>query len=172
MTEALALAPDQALQGWRDQIENNGRLLQTIEDQRRQIEELARLNHEVLFEAGRYKTLAEIAEADAAYQKHVADHRGAALEALAGVAHDMARQLTSFAGRCIDAARIDPRPTTALPTTPSPAQPAAPSAPPRPPVEKPRPAAMTSHEDETTDLPMFLTGGADRHVTPLPEVRP
>jgi hypothetical protein len=188
MTEALA--PDHALQGWRDQIDENGRLRQIIEDQRNQVEDLARLNHDALFEANRYRSLYEIATDDAKYQGRVADHRGAALEALAGVATDMARQLTSFAGRCVDAANVQPpalRQQPSLPTAP--AAPPVPPAPPKPPeLAKSQPMAaimpsplaaahpsaprqVAGPEDGVTDLPMFLKA-SHAHVTPLPMVQP
>jgi hypothetical protein len=164
------LAPDHALQSWRDQIEQNNRLQHQIEGMRDDAMAVGRELDAAVFSSDRYKALYEIERDKANYFTRAADQRAAALDALGSLATDMARSLTSFAGRCIDAARADvvlppQQPAPILPATP----PAPPATPPVPPIKPPTPIAGAADDDK--DIPLFLQPGAD-HVTPLPAVTP
>lgn len=147
---SAALEPDQAVQKWRDQIEENNRLQHELVDQREKIEELARLNHEALFEASRFKNLYDITLFERDYLQRANATLKAKLETVAAVAADGARSIEMVSSMAMAASMAEP--------DPMPAPPAAPEVEP----EKP-----TATEAGPMDMPMFL----DRaRATPLPKV--
>jgi hypothetical protein len=58
------LEPDQAVQKWRDQIEENSRLQHAVADRDARISELAILNHEALFAARHYEAQFEAVKSE------------------------------------------------------------------------------------------------------------
>jgi uncharacterized protein YhaN len=88
--------PDHALQQWREQIEENARLRQTIEDQREVNEKLARLNHQIHFEADRHRSLHDVAAADRDYYSQMASHYRAKLQTICVVANDVAGTIATL----------------------------------------------------------------------------
>lgn len=145
------IEPEIAVQKWRDQIEENRRLQHVIADKNAKIEELARLNHQVLFEANRYQALYTTALDECGAWRNRAHILEAQLDAIGMVVQDAARSLDSVADTAFE--RVSKLPT------PVPAnQPAMPQGP---------------IEDEPFDPPVFLRTPAPApngrmHRTPLP----
>lgn len=146
MSDSEMLEPDQAVQRWRDQIEENNRLRHHIADCDARIEELARLNHQALFEANRYQSLYSI-EAD---RRDYAERRVAMLEgqikAIALVSEQASQALRQVAYATIEAATAEP--------------------PPAPPREPPPAAHSPISDDPIEPPPAFVS---KPHATPLPE---
>lgn len=150
MTNEL-IEPEIAVQKWRDQIEENRRLQQVIADRDAKIEELARLNHQVLFEANRYQALYTTAVDECGSWRNRAHALEAQLDAIGMVVQDAARSLDSISDTAFE--RV-----SKLPTPQPSAQPAMPQGP---------------IEDEPFDPPVFLRTPAPApngrmHCTPLP----
>lgn len=160
---SIELRPDDALQGWRDQIEENARLQHAIADRDEQIEELARLNNQALFEANRYKALYDAAIAERDYLVRVRETMRAKLEAFGSVALDVAHSIENMSTLAILAINAEP--------APMPPQPPADPTPPPTPAEPSPPITPDPLTDPALELPAFLTNNTG-HVTPLPAVVP
>lgn len=161
--------PDQALQQWRDQIEENTRLQHAIADRDVQVEKLGRLNHDVLFEANRYKALYEAVTSERDYLQRKSMALQSRLEAVAGVAAGVARTIEDVADMALLAATSEPPVIPPTPADPvAPPTPAEPDPAPAPTAEEVPPDPLT---DPALELPSFLTSKGD-HATPLPQVVP
>lgn len=149
--------PDDAFKAWRDQIAENDRLRRIIVVREEQIADLAKLNHEVLFEAQRYKSISDAVTSERDYLLRSNELYRAKLEATASVANDVAATVANLSSMALDAAAARPEPIPAPPKQDAPLIPR--------PTQRDLPKPKSSIEDEHIDLPVFLR-------TPLPEVRP
>jgi hypothetical protein len=158
-----------AVQNWRDQIEENGRLQQSIADQRAQIEELGRLNAQVLFEAGRFQQDAVFAKSEADFQRRRATMLESSLRALAVVAQQAATSLmeTASVGTAACEAEVPPPPLPPITENKASA------------TEAAKVPVADSPLADGSDVPLFLRKDAAEAApapqpapvkTPLPEV--
>lgn len=167
--------PDQIARQWRDDLEEIRRLENVIADRDDRIDELGRINSQVLFEAQRFKALYDATASERDYLLRAVEVLRAKLGAISGVAADVAGTIANLSSMAVDAAAARPEP---LP----------PPQPPAPPVRRPVPADLPKPTpvlaDDDDPLPIFLTGGAEPRLdgsaprtrafcrTPMPEVRP
>lgn len=140
------LEPDQAVQKWRDQIEENDRLQHVIKDREAQVEELARLNAQALFEARRYCALYNATFDETHALRARCELLAGSISALSIVAEQSANSLF----QTIDLARA----AAAEPT-------------PKPEPEKLPDLAPAPADDPIDPPPLFLQDG---HKTPLPDL--
>lgn len=169
--------PDQIARQWRDDLEEIQRLEHVIADRDDRIDELGRINSQVLFEAQRFKALYEATTSERDYLLRAVEVLRAKLGAIAGVAADVAGTIANLSSMAVDAAAARPEPLT-------PPQPAAPPIKRPVPADLPKPAPVLADDEDDDPLPIFLTGGTERRLdgssprqrafcrTPMPEVRP
>lgn len=156
---SVELDPDQAVQKWRDQIEENNRLQHVIADRDDHVEELARLNAQALFEASRYKALYDAMACERDYLQRFNAELRAKLTAVATVANEVAHTIEMLGTMAVLAATTEPPPAVPQ-TSPQPAE--------LGPAPARAEAPAVSHvpiEDEPMDLPMFLQA-ADHPLLP------
>lgn len=167
--------PDQVARQWHDDLEEIRRLDNVIADRDDRIEEMGRINSQVLFEAQRFKALYEATASERDYLLRAVEVLRAKFGAISSVAADVAGTIANLSSMAVDAAAARPEP---IPPQP----PAAPVKRPLP-SDLPKPAPVLVDDDDEP-LPIFLTGGAERRLdgsaprtrafcrTPMPEVRP
>lgn len=153
-------APADALAKWNEDKEEIVRLKHAIEYQRERIEELARLNAELLFQAQHYKAIAD-AKADLAdYNFRGWQECRAQFVSFAAIGATAARSVADLVNAAQDFVASRPAPVS---------------------VNSENPAAsideaaarvgemISGPPDDVDPVPAFLT---EPHITQLPEVRP
>lgn len=169
--------PDQIARQWHSDLEEIQRLENVIADRDDRIDELGRINSEVLFEARRFKELYAAVASERDYLLRAVEVLRAKLGAISGVAADVAGTIANLSSMAVDAAAARPEPI------PPPQPPASPVKRPLP-ADLPKPAPVLADADDDEPLPIFLKGGAEPRLdgsaprtrafcrTPMPEVRP